>query len=88
MALHPIAVIAGVGPGTGAALAQKFASSYPVVLLARKEESFRSLVQDIKAKGGSAIGIEADMSVGDSVKAAFQRIKDTFGSDITCAVSA
>lgn len=40
MAPNPFAVIAGVGPGIGAAIARRFASSYPVVLLARKEESF------------------------------------------------
>ena len=87
MAPSPFAVIAGVGPGTGAALAQRFALSYPVVLLARREESFKSLVDDIKASGGSAVGIETDVSIESSLRAAFEQVKSTFGSDSACAVS-
>lgn len=87
MAPNPFAVIAGVGPGTGAALARRFASSYPVVLLARREESFKSLVDDIKANGGSAVGIETDVSIESSLRAAFEQVKSTFGSDSACAVS-
>jgi NAD(P)-dependent dehydrogenase (short-subunit alcohol dehydrogenase family) len=87
MAPNPFAVIAGVGPGTGAALARRFALSYPVVLLARKEESFKSVVADIKANGGSAVGIETDVSIESSLRAAFEQVKTTFGSDSACAVS-
>ncbi|USW52939.1 Putative NAD(P)-binding domain superfamily [Septoria linicola] len=53
------AVIAGVGPGTGAAL----------------------------PKGGSALGIETDVSVERSIKAAFDKVKDTFGSYAACAAA-
>ncbi len=34
----PVAVVVGVGPGLGAALARRFAKTYAVALLARKEE--------------------------------------------------
>lgn len=80
------AVIAGVGEGTGAALARRFAKAYPVVLLARKESSFKSLVDEIQASGQTALGISTDVSQGDSVKSAFEQVKKTFGSDVSCAV--
>lgn len=86
MTRSPFAVIAGVGPGTGAALVRKFAAAYPVVLLARKEESFKSLVAEINGTGGTALGIAADVSVESSVKAAFDGIRAAFGNDISCAV--
>ena len=81
------AVIAGVGSGTGAALARRFAKAYPVVLLARREESFKSLVQELNDAGHRAVGVTADVSVRSSVVAAFERIGDAMGSDALCAVS-
>lgn len=80
------AVIAGVGPGTGAAIARKFAKTYPVVLLARKEDSFKSLVQEIQALGQTALGIATDVASSDSVNAAFSQVREAFGSDASCAV--
>jgi len=41
MASKLIAIIAGVGPGTGAAVAKKFAASYPVVLLGTESGQLR-----------------------------------------------
>lgn len=86
MATTAFAVIAGVGPGTGAALVRKFAQVYPVVLLARREESFRALVQEVRGKGGFAIGVATDVSVESSVMTAFEEIRSTFGENVACAV--
>ncbi|KAK2607769.1 hypothetical protein N8I77_006421 [Diaporthe amygdali] len=69
------AVVAGVGAGTGGAVAKRFAKAYPVVLLARREESFKDLVAEINGSGGQAIGIAADAADGASVKSAFDAIK-------------
>lgn len=80
------AIIAGAGPGTGAAVAHKFAAKYPVILLARRAESYTTLVNEIKAKGGEAFGIPTDVSSAESVKEAFSRIDKEFGSDASCAV--
>ena len=45
----PICVISGVGPGTGSALARRFAAGgYRLALLARNEERLASLVQEMK----------------------------------------
>lgn len=79
------AVIAGVGPGTGAACARRFAKSYPVALLARSKENFESLAEEINKTGGKAIGISTDVSDEKSVKAAFEKIQTEFGTDICAA---
>jgi NAD(P)-dependent dehydrogenase (short-subunit alcohol dehydrogenase family) len=86
MASKTFAVIAGVGPGTGAALVRRFAQAYPVVLLARSKESLEPLVEEVKASGGSALGIATDVSVQSSIQAAFEEIRATLGRDAGCAV--
>jgi len=83
----PFAVIAGVGPGTGASVARRFAQAYPVALLARSPESYESLVTEINKAGGEAIGISTDVSNQDSVKKAFDQIKQEFqGAGCAAAV--
>lgn len=83
-----VAVVAGVGPGTGAAVARKFASLYPVVLLARNPDNYDGVVKDINSSGGKAVGIPTDIADASSVKAAFAKIGDEFGADYGLAVSA
>ncbi|KKY37347.1 putative short chain dehydrogenase [Diaporthe ampelina] len=81
------AVVAGVGAGTGGAVAKRFAKAYPVVLLARREESFKDLVAEINGSGGRAIGIPADATDAASVKSAFDTIKNELpGLNLAAAV--
>ncbi|KAK1061283.1 hypothetical protein LTR74_011167 [Friedmanniomyces endolithicus] len=75
MASKAIAIVAGVGPGTGAAVARKFAAAYPVVLLARNPANYESLVEEINKSGGKAMGISTDVSSPESLKAAFDKVK-------------
>jgi len=82
-----VAIIAGVGAGTGASVARKFAAAYPVVLLARKPESYESLAAEINSSGGKAIGISTDISDSSSVKNAVESIKKEFGSDVGAAAA-
>lgn len=82
----PFAVIAGVGPGTGASVARRFAQSYPVALLARTPESYESLVKEINSSGGKAIGISTNVADASSVKSAFGEIEKTFGNSCAAAV--
>lgn len=75
MAPSPIAIIAGVGPGTGAAVARRFAQTYPVVLLARSTSNYEPVVDEINKSGGKAVGISADITDEESVNGAFDQIK-------------
>lgn len=81
------AIIAGVGPGTGAAIAKKFAQAYSVVLLARSTSSYSSLAKEINDSGGDAIGVSTDVSSPESIKNVLKEIDAKFGPDSTCAVS-
>jgi NAD(P)-dependent dehydrogenase (short-subunit alcohol dehydrogenase family) len=87
MASKLIAIIAGVGPGTGAAVARKFAATYPVVLLARNPDNFEGLAKEINSGGGKAVGISTDISDSQSVKNAVETIKREFGSDVAAAAA-
>lgn len=82
------AVIAGVGPGTGAAVARKFGLQYPVALLARSPDNYEPYVKEINDAGGKAIGISTDVSDASSIKSAFQKIEAEFGgSGAGCAAA-
>lgn len=87
MTTKAIAVVAGVGPGTGAAVARRFAAAYPVVLLARKPENYEPLQEEITKSGGRALGISADVSSKESLDAAFEKIQAEFGADAPIAAA-
>ncbi|PYI04519.1 NAD(P)-binding protein [Aspergillus sclerotiicarbonarius CBS 121057] len=87
MATKPFAIIAGVGPGTGASIARRFAKSYPIVVLARNPQNYQSVVDEINSSGGQATGISTDLSDSKGVKSAFEQIKAQFsGSSLAAAV--
>ena len=79
-------VIAGVGPGTGAAIARKLALTYPVVLLARSADTLSSVSKQITDAGGQAVALEADLTNGESGQKAFQTVDEKFGQEASCAV--
>ncbi|RMZ82361.1 hypothetical protein DV737_g2103, partial [Chaetothyriales sp. CBS 132003] len=80
------AVIAGVGPGTGASVARRFAQHYSVALLARKAANYEPVVKEINDAGGKAIGISTDVADGKSVQAAFEQIKKESGGKVVAAI--
>ncbi|KAK5033499.1 hypothetical protein LTS07_003803 [Exophiala sideris] len=73
------AVVAGVGPGTGASVARRFAKQYSVALLARNPSNYEPLVKEIESAGGKAVGISTDCADGKSVKSAFEQLKKEMG---------
>ncbi|KAL9072903.1 MAG: hypothetical protein Q9161_003274 [Pseudevernia consocians] len=87
MSTKPIAIIAGVGPGTGAAIARKFASAYPVALLSRNPDTYTPIVDAINQSGGKAIGISTDVSDTKSVKAMVEKVKQEYGNNVKCAAA-
>lgn len=79
MYARAIVVVVGVSPGTGSAVARKFSAAYPVALLARKQESYAKLVEEINEQNGKAVGFCADVSDEESVKTAFLKIREEYG---------
>ena len=74
------AIIAGVGPGTGAALARAFAAEgYAVGLLSRHAESSHPVAAEILAKGGQAIFVPADVTKRQDVNDAIAKIRSQLG---------
>jgi NAD(P)-dependent dehydrogenase (short-subunit alcohol dehydrogenase family) len=75
------AIIAGVGPGTGAALGRAFAKEgYAVGLLSRHAESSKPVAEEIDAAGGKALAVQADVTDRRSVQAAVAQIRQSLGS--------
>jgi NAD(P)-dependent dehydrogenase (short-subunit alcohol dehydrogenase family) len=71
-----VAVVAGVGPGIGAALVRRFAKAgYAVAMLARNRETLGALERDIDG----ARGYPCDVGSADSVKHAFAAIRSDLG---------
>lgn len=72
---------------TGRSVALKFAKTYPVALLARNPDNYESIVKEIKAAGGQAIGIATDVSSESAVKSAFAEIEKEFkGKKLAAAI--
>ena len=71
-------VIAGVGPGLGESLARKFAGEgCRVALVARSHSYLAGLAQGLEQ--GKALAIPADVTQPDQVRAAFRKVRDSFG---------
>lgn len=59
----PLAIIAGVGPGIGSAVARLFADQgHRVALIARDADRLAALAAPIRAQGGDALTLAADLS--------------------------
>jgi len=71
----PVAVVVGVGPGTGAALARRFAKDYRVVLVARSADYLKTLAGEIRADGGEALEAPADVANSSEIAGTFAAIR-------------
>ncbi|KAJ9197396.1 hypothetical protein DTO164E3_5829 [Paecilomyces variotii] len=85
MAAKAFAIVAGVGSGTGASIARKFAKSYPVVLLSRNPTNYQPIVEEINAAGGKAVGFSTDLADLKSVQSTFDKIAKEFPSALLAA---
>jgi NAD(P)-dependent dehydrogenase (short-subunit alcohol dehydrogenase family) len=75
-AKRKVAVVAGVGPGNGAALAKRFAEAgYAVAMLARTRNSLDLLEKEIDG----ARGFECDVASPESVARVFARVRAELG---------
>lgn len=75
-----VAVVVGVGPGTGAAVAKKFAERYAVAIVARGIDKLKPVADAIRAGGGVALEVPADVTDAPSVKSAFEKIRAELGA--------
>ena len=74
-----VAVVIGVGPGLGAALARRFAAEYSIAILARKAQYLESLAGEIRRDGGDAHDLVCDVSDPAQISAAFREIRLKLG---------
>jgi NAD(P)-dependent dehydrogenase (short-subunit alcohol dehydrogenase family) len=75
----PVAVVTGVGPGLGAALARRFASTYAVAVLARKADFLRALANEIRQSGATALDLTCDVGDDKQITDAFRTIRVHLG---------
>ena len=75
-----VALVAGASKGIGAATAEAFADAgAAVVLAARDAAALETVAQQIKARGGQATAIPADVSDADSVRDLVASTLDAYG---------
>ena len=75
----PVAVVTGVGPGLGAALARRFAASYAVAILARSPDYLRSLANEMRQGGADVMEVLCDVGDRAQVTGAFRSIREELG---------
>lgn len=75
------AVVTGAASGIGEAVAVLLAAQGArVALLARRRERLDGIVEKIRANGGQALAVVADVTDGGSVDAAVERIHAAYGA--------
>jgi NAD(P)-dependent dehydrogenase (short-subunit alcohol dehydrogenase family) len=80
-----VAVVAGVGPGNGAAIARRFAAAgYKVAMLARNRDALDSLTKEIAGSRGYA----CDVASPDEVTKSFAAIRKDLGEVETLVFNA
>lgn len=76
----PVAVVVGVGPGLGAALARRFAEKYRVAMIARSEDYLAKLADEIASAAGKPAAVPADVSSAEEIARAFEIIRREIGA--------
>lgn len=75
-----IAIVTGSSNGIGRGIAETFgAEGAKTVLVARRAELLEEIAKGIRAKGGEALPVPADLTKEDDVTAVFDKVKQTYG---------
>jgi NAD(P)-dependent dehydrogenase (short-subunit alcohol dehydrogenase family) len=76
-----VAVIAGVGPGLGAALARNFArNGCKLGLIARSSSYLEELTAELQSAGTQTVATPGDLSRPGDIEKAFGKIRDELGT--------
>jgi NAD(P)-dependent dehydrogenase (short-subunit alcohol dehydrogenase family) len=75
----PVAVVTGVGPGLGAALARRFAATYAVAMIARKADYLKTLAAELRGSGATVLDRSCDLSDRAQIAEAFAAIRKDLG---------
>ncbi|KAI8847149.1 hypothetical protein BC829DRAFT_249505 [Chytridium lagenaria] len=82
-----VAIILGVGPGTGAAISRAFAKKgLAVAMLARTQSKLDDIAADIIKEGGQAKGFACDLSSESNITSVIQDIKKTYNLPVRVGV--
>jgi len=74
-----VAVVIGVGPGLGSAIARRFAADYTVAIVARNADYLAKVAGEIAAAGGRAYPVAANTADQSAIAAAFETIRRDLG---------
>ena len=74
------AVIAGVGPGLGASLAQRFAVEGCRVGLFARSAAYLTELADNRSASGEGLVVPTDLADIDEIRAGFATVREAFGS--------
>lgn len=79
--MNQTAAVVGVGPGLGSSLAEKFSSEgYDVGIMARNENKLTDVHNDCSSTPGTVEPYRCDATEPESVRAAFDALRNDFGS--------
>ena len=79
-------IIAGVGPGLGAALARRFSrEGNRVAMIARSQKYLSKLMGELRADGREVLGLSADVTRAEHVRRVFERTRQAWGG-VDCLV--
>ncbi|MBF6570066.1 MAG: SDR family NAD(P)-dependent oxidoreductase [Candidatus Binataceae bacterium] len=76
---RPVAVVVGVGPGLGAALAHRFSKEYAVAIVARRADYLKKLAGEIRTGGATILEVAADVADAGQIAAGFEQIEADLG---------